>query len=386
VQGPPGAGKTYTAARMIVRAIRAGKRVGISATAHKAISNLLRGVCEAAREEGVEVKGIQKAEAQQWCGETEIRAAKDNDQILAALASGDANLAAGTAWLWSREEMVGAVDLLFIDEAGQFALANAVAVAPAAGSLVLLGDPRQLEQPQQGVHPPGADVSALDHLLAGAVTMPGDRGLFLEQTWRLHPEICAFTSEIFYDSRLESRPGLERQALRGPPPLDGSGLRIIPVPHRGNQGESPEEAAVVRELVRTLTARCTWIDANGREQRVRPNDILIVAPYNAQVAEISEGLEAGVRVGTVDKFQGQEAPVVIYSMTTSSAAEAPRGMEFLYSPNRLNVATSRARCVAVVVASPELFVPDCRTPQQMRLANAFCRFRELAVEWSPGEW
>jgi superfamily I DNA and/or RNA helicase len=315
-----------------------------------------------------------------------VRAIADNAVIAAALAAGDANLAAGTAWLWSREEMIGAVDLLFIDEAAQFALANAVAVAPAADSLVLLGDPRQLEQPQQGVHPPGADVSALDHLLGGAATMPGDRGLFLEQTWRLHPEVCAFTSEIFYEGRLESRAGLERQILRGPEPLAGSGLRIVPVTHRGNQGESEEEAAVVRELVRALTERCRWVDGEGVERPIGPGDILVVAPYNAQVAAISQGLERGVRVGTVDKFQGQEAPVVIYSMTTSSAADAPRGMEFLYSPNRLNVATSRARCLAVVVASPELFVPDCRTPQQMRLANAFCRFRELAVEWPAGSW
>jgi superfamily I DNA and/or RNA helicase len=160
----------------------------------------------------------------------------------------------------------------------------------------------------------------------------------------------------------------------------------VPVVHSGNQSESAEEAEVVSNLVQALTddgLGCTWINAEGVERRVGRNDILVVAPYNAQVAEIAKRVGVGVRVGTVDKFQGQEAPVVIYSMTTSSAADAPRGMEFLYSPNRLNVATSRARCVAIVVSSPELFVPDCRTPQQMRLANAFCRYRELAIEWFP---
>jgi hypothetical protein len=183
--------------------------------------------------------------------------------------------------------------------------------------------------------------------------------------------------------------GNEPPALCGPDPLSSSGLRLVPVVHSGNQSESAEEAEVVSDLVHALTddrLGCTWINAEGVEQRVGRDDILVVAPYNAQVAEIAKRVGVGVRVGTVDKFQGQEALVVIYSMTTSSAADAPRGMEFLYSPNLLNVATSRARCVAIVVSSPELFVPECRPPQQMRLANAFCRYRELATEWLPDRW
>ncbi|MEX1181652.1 MAG: TM0106 family RecB-like putative nuclease, partial [Gemmatimonadota bacterium] len=384
IQGPPGAGKTYTAARMIVRALQNGQRVGVTAQSHKVIGNLLEEVCRAGEEAGVAIAGMQKADDEQRCNADAIVVAS-NEELRDALAAGDVRLAGGTAWLWSREDMIGSVDVLFIDEAGQFSLASAVAVAPAARSLVLVGDPQQLEQPVQGVHPPGVDVSALDHLLGGAHTVPPERGLFLDRTWRLHPTICAFTSEIFYDGRLEPRPGLERQMIRAHDArLNGSGLRFIGVEHIGNTTDAPEEVAAVAGIVAELLRDgCTWTDASGVTAPIRIDDILVVAPYNAQVSALIAALPPGARVGTVDKFQGQEAPVVIYSMTTSSALDAPRGMAFLYSPNRLNVATSRAKCLAVVVASPALFAAECRTPEQMRLANAFCRFAELAEPVDP---
>ncbi len=376
IQGPPGAGKTYTAARMIVRALELGKRVGVTAQSHKVIANLLREVCRAAADAGVAVRGMQKADEEQWCGRDEIVRVAGYDVIVDALASGDVQLVAGTAWAWSREDMASTVDLLVIDEAGQFSLANALAVAPAAESLILVGDPQQLEQPIKGSHPPGVHVSALEHLV-GEHTVASDRGLFLERTWRLHPAICAFTSELFYDDRLSARDGLDRQLIDGGP-LPGSGLRLVPVEHTGNQSESAEEVATIARLVDELVGTAVWTDRDGTRRTIRIEDILVVAPYNAQVNALIDGLSEGARVGTVDKFQGQEAPIVIYSMGTSSAAEAPRGMDFLYSPHRLNVATSRARCLVVVVASPMLFAPECRTPKQMRLANAFCRFMELA--------
>ena len=381
IQGPPGSGKTYTGARMILALLEAGKRVGVTATSHKVIGNLLEAACDAARESGVEIRGVQKADDDQRCGAGEIEHSSDYGEIREALAAGEMGLAAGTAWMWARPEFADAVDVLFIDEAGQFSLADALAVAQAGRSMVLLGDPRQLERPQQGVHPPGADVSALDHLLGEEVTVPPDRGLFLDRTWRLHPTICAFTSKIFYRGRLSSQDGRERQAVRGSAPLNGSGLRLVPVEHAGNQSESPEEVGVVGRLVRSaLDAGATWIDVDGTTRPLGVDDILVVAPYNAQVSALLAALPDGARVGTVDKFQGQEAPIVIYSVTTSSAEDAPRGMDFLYSPNRLNVATSRARCLAVVVANPAVLVPECRTPKQMRLANAFARYREVAAE------
>ena len=269
--------------------------------------------------------------------------------------------------------------MLFIDEAGQMSLANVLAISQAATSVVLLGDPQQLDQPQKGLHPLGADVSALSHLLKDRATIGKDQGIFLAETRRLHPDVCAFTSEVFYDGRLIARPENSRQRVSTEGLLDGTGLRFVPVQHSGNQSESPEEAEVVVDLVGELLSRkATWTDKNGKISLLGLDDILIVAPYNAQVALLTDRLPAGARIGTVDKFQGQEAPVVLYSMTTSTPEDAPRGMEFLYSLHRLNVATSRARCVAVMVASPDLFNVQCKTPRQIELANAFCRYLEMA--------
>jgi uncharacterized protein len=258
-------------------------------------------------------------------------------------------------------------------------LANTLALAQGGKSLVLLGDPRQLEQPIQGFHPEGTAVSALDHVLGGKQTIAGDRGLFLEETWRLAPAICKLTSELFYEGRLKSRPGLERQELLGDTPFTGSGLWFVPTEHDANQSTSQEEVAIVADLVRGLVeGGVRWRDRKGEEHPLGLEDVLVIAPYNAQVADLTAALPQGARVGTVDRFQGQEAPVVIYSMTTSTPEDAPRGMEFLYSPNRFNVATSRARCACIVVGNPRLFEPDCKSPAQIKLANAFCRFLELA--------
>jgi uncharacterized protein len=281
--------------------------------------------------------------------------------------------------------MADAVDVLFVDEAGQISLANVVAMAGAATSVVLLGDPQQLDQPLRGSHPPGADRSALAHILRDQATIPSDRGLFLETTWRLHPRLCDFTSEVFYDDRLAPQPDLDRQRL------DAAGLphvgpRLIGVATTGADNESPDEAEVVADLVRTMVeGGSSWVDRFGIERRVTWDDVLVVAPYNAQVGAIRRRLPDAARVGTVDKFQGQEAPISIYSMTTSSPELAPRGLAFLYSRHRLNVATSRARCVAIVVASPDLFRVQARTPDQMRLANALARFAELAAVPQPVE-
>jgi uncharacterized protein len=268
--------------------------------------------------------------------------------------------------------------VLFVDEAAQMSLANALAVSQAAKTVVLLGDPQQLDQPMQGSHPDGTDVSALNHILGGERTIPLDKGLFLEETWRLHPAICAYTSEVFYDGKLRSKSGLERQVINGPGPICGSGLYFLPVEHTGNQNCSLEEAQAVANLVRAiLTGSAAWVDRESTDKTVTLGDIVIITPYNAQVFEIQQCLP-GARVGTVDKFQGQEAAIAIYSMATSSHADAPRGMEFLYSLNRLNVATSRAKCASILVASPQIFEPECHTPRQIKLANAFCRYLEMA--------
>jgi hypothetical protein len=379
IQGPPGSGKTYTGAQMVLALVAAGRKVGVTANSHKVIGNLLDKIAEQARQRGTTVRIGQKTDSD---GEWTCRAAEgfdSNAKLLAALQAGELDVAGGTAWVWAREDFAGTLDVLVVDEAGQISLANAVAVSQAARSVVLLGDPQQLDQPLKGTHPPGAERSALAHLLDGAAAMPPDKGLFLAKTWRLHPDVCAFTSDVFYEGRLQPQAGLDRQALDGVPPLTRTGMRSIPVEHSGNTTESPEEAEAIAALVTALLAGDSWwTDCWGERHRVRLEDVLIVAPYNDQVGEISRRLPAGARVGTVDKFQGQEAVVSIYSMASSSAADAPRGMEFLYSLNRLNVATSRARCLSVLVASPQILRVRCRTPRQMRLANALCRLLEFA--------
>lgn len=375
IQGPPGAGKTYTGARMICEPVRQGKRVGITANSHKVICNLIDGVVKAADEQNVNLQCCHKADevAQP---QHRLSFAKRSEDLINALSNG-VDVGGGTAWLWSRRDAFETLDVLFVDEAAQMSLANVLAVAQCARTVVLLGDPQQLDQPMQGTHPEGTDVSALTHILGDAHTVPPDRGLFLAETWRLHPRICAFTSELFYDGKLSSRPGLERQVISAGP-LSGAGLRYLPVEHTGNQNCSPEEADAVAKLVNdVVTANSIWIDRDGAEKLITLDDILIITPYNAQVLEIQQRLP-GARVGSVDKFQGQEAPIAIYSMATSNHADAPRGMEFLYSLNRLNVATSRAKCVSIIVGSPQLFEAECRTPRQIQLVNAFCRFLELS--------
>jgi predicted RecB family nuclease len=383
VQGPPGTGKTYQGARMIVALLKAGKRVGITANSHKVITKLLDEACAAAAAQDVAVRAVQKVgDEESGSGNPAVRVVKDNKEVAPALATGEANLAAGTSWLWARTEMAASVDVLFIDEAGQMALANALASAPASNGLVLLGDPQQLDQPEKGIHPPGTAMSALGHMLGDAATLPVGQGLFLAETWRMHPDVCTYISEVFYEGRLRSTPDLSTQRLDGPNELSGTGLRFMPVAHQGNQNESEEEARAVAALIRRLAdGSSTWTDRHGHTAPLRLADVLVVAPYNAHAARIRKYMD-GVRVGTVDKFQGQEAPVVIYSMATSSPEDAPRGMEFLYSGNRLNVAISRARCASFLVASPRLFDLRCKSVRQMALASAFCRYLEMAREVS----
>jgi len=384
VQGPPGSGKTYQAARMVLELLRQGKRVGVTANSHAVIKHLLARACEqaAAAGEPTLVRALHleaDTSDQSW----PFRIAADKDEARAGLEDGRINLLGGTAWTWARDDFAGSVDALVIDEAGQVSLANALAVARAGRGLVLFGDPAQLEQPQKGVHPPGAEVSTLEHWLGGdALTIPPRLGVFLPTTRRLHPSICELVSRTFYEGRLTAEPGLglENQSVALPGPLSGSGARFLPVEHRGNTNHAPEEVQAVGQLVEQwLAGGSTFQPRSGPARPLVAEDVLVVAPYNVQVAALRRVLPAGVMVGTVDKFQGREAPIVIYSMTSSSAEDAPRGLEFLYSRNRLNVAVSRAQALCVLVASPELARASCKTPRQIKLVNALCAYLEHAA-------
>ncbi|MEO5703984.1 MAG: TM0106 family RecB-like putative nuclease [Candidatus Limnocylindrales bacterium] len=383
IQGPPGSGKTFTGARMIVELIRQGRRVGVTANSHKVIGNMLDAIEKAARKADVPVRIGQKPGQNEDPTSPAAAELGTNAAVKHVLANRDVDVVGGTAWLWSDDELEGSLDVLFVDEAGQFSLANTIAVSAAAHSIVLLGDPQQLEQPLHGSHPPGAERSALGHVLGTDPVIDPDRGLFLADTWRLHPDIAAYTSEVFYAGQLGTETTLARQDLDGVAPADGTGLRWAPVVHAGDPRESIDEAREIAQLIGDLLdGGATWTNRDGETALIKLSDIVIVAPYNAHVERIQKTLAAAGlftdRVGTVDKFQGQEAPISIYSMATPTPEEAPRGMEFLYSLNRLNVATSRARCVAIVVASPELIHVNCHTPRQMQLANALCRFVEVA--------
>ncbi len=376
IQGPPGSGKTRTAAAIIVALVGQNKTVGITANSHAVISHLLEGIVHEAERQGVALRASQKSDGDQGLVHPAV-AQRDNAQIRDDLDQG-VKVVAGTSWLFSRPEFDQAIDYLVVDEAGQMSLANVAAVGTCARNLILVGDPSQLAQPSKGTHPDGVDVSALDHLLDGSVTLRPDLGIFLDVTYRLHPQICEFISEIVYGGRLHPAPGCERQFIEGDGPVSGAGLRWLPVEHAGDRTSSRAEADAVRQVYDGLLGQ-VFVDRDGARRVMGTRDILVVAPYNAQVSLLQRVLPADARVGTVDKFQGQEAPAVIVSLATSSLDDIPRGMEFLYSRNRLNVAVSRAKALSVLVGSPELLSVKCNTVEQLRLANGLCRFAELAA-------
>ncbi|MFO0941562.1 MAG: AAA domain-containing protein [Pirellulales bacterium] len=378
IQGPPGAGKTYLGGRMIYNLVRAGERIGVTALSHRVILNLLEEVIEAAGTDTA-ISLAHQGNVDGYNYTQQLRSSKDKNQSLTLLNQGC--VVGGTAWLWSDPLIDQQLDYLFIDEAGQMALALALAASRAARNVILLGDPQQLEQPQLGDHPEGAGVAALAHALSGRDTIEPTKGIFLGSTWRLSPDITKFTSEQYYEGRLTSEPGLENQKIVGPGRLSGSGLRFVEVVHEGRENYSPEEVEAVNTLVDELTSGAyEWTNKSKVAAPLSLDDILIVAPFNVQVQALTDRLPTGARVGTVDKFQGQEAPIVIYSMTSSSIDVAPRGSKFLFSRHRMNVATSRAKCLAIVVASPTLLAPPCKSLESMRLANGLCRFSELGIK------
>jgi len=377
IQGPPGSGKTWSGARVIVDLIERGNRIGVTSTSHKAIHTMLAEVERVADDSGANFRGLKKCSEnnpESVFESTHIDSVDDN----AALTDAEVKLAAGTAWHHCRPEVDGTLDYLFIDEAGQVSLADALALSTAARNVILLGDPQQLPQVTQGAHPEGSSQSVLEHLLGDDQTIPPDRGIFLERTWRMHPDVCTFVSELMYDGRLHSAEGCERQRVTADGELYGTGLRWLPVEHHGHSQASPEEADRIAGAIEPLLDGARYTDSDGTEHPLRPQHILVVTPYNAQVRCLEQRLPTDVRVGTVDKIQGQEAQVVLYSMATSSGDDLPRNLGFLFSRNRLNVAISRTRCLAAIVGSPRLLDVNCRSIEEMRLVNALCRFTEVA--------
>jgi len=377
IQGPPGTGKSHTAALMIISLIKAGKKIGVTALGHKVITELLEKVSAAARKENMNIRIVQKVNEVTRNDPNWIETKDDSDLVVDCVKKGF-DIAAGTSFMWSRQEFSELMDFMFVDEAGQLSLIDTLALSQAGKNLVLMGDPQQLKQPQKGSHPEGTEVSALEHVLQNQKTISEDQGVFLGTTWRMHPAINDYVSELFYDDRLHTKSETANQRLEGSTAYREPGLYIEWVTHEGNQNNSPEERDKVVSIVTNLLHKnLYWIDCDKQKHELKSHHIKIISPYNAQV-EILKAALPDLKIGTVDKFQGQEAPVIIYSMATSTPEDAPRGMEFLYSLNRFNVAVSRTRAIFILVASPALFEPACKSPQQMQLANSLCRLREMA--------
>lgn len=380
IQGPPGAGKTTTGARLIVKlasiGARRGMKIGVTGNSHKVIINLL-GACmdEAARQKiNLSVGKVGKTDSEDFARlrKIPIIETKDLEKALPGL-----DVVGGTAWCFSAKNAAEKFDCLFVDEAGQVSVANLVGMARAAKNIILLGDQMQLSQPIQGAHPGDSGLSVLDYLLEGNSVIQRDRGIFLDRTWRLHPDLCRFISETFYEGHLLPRAGTEVNKVivhTGKPgrvPIE-SGLLYVPVVHEGNSQSSPEEAKEIKAIVGDLLGR-SFTAAGGKiSGKIKLENILFVAPYNMQVNLIRRVIP-GAKVGSVDKFQGQEAPVVIVSMCASEGEISTRGLDFLFSKNRLNVAVSRAQCLAIVVGSPVLARSRCASLKHLMLCNTFCR-------------
>ncbi len=380
IQGPPGTGKTHATVRTILALVRDGKRIAVSSNSHEAIRNVLMGCAHALRTEDTGLSAGDVRLTHKISRDTHLPAevhsaihcvTDNNDSSIHT-----AQVVGGTAWLFSRDELAGTFDYLFVDEAGQVSLANLVAMSNAADNLVLVGDPRQLPQVLQGAHPDPANRSCLDWILGEGRNVHPARGIFLPQTWRMHPDICAYISSQFYEDRLKSHSSTALQSIEAGS-LSRSGAWRVSVSHEGCAQVCPEEVEAVRHTIASLLGG-TWTDRTGRSRPIHKNDIIVVAPYNAQVNALSNALP-GIRVGTVDRFQGQEAPVALVSMTASSAEETTRGLDFLLSRERLNVAISRGRGLSLVFASPRLLHTNCATVEQMRLVNALCALPETGV-------
>lgn len=377
IQGPPGTGKTFVTARAILSLVRKGARVGVTSNSHEAIRNVLMGCLGALEDEDLPITLdlIHKVSGSDdgYPDDCPIQRTTDN-----AEAASGGHVVGGTAFFFAREENVQAYDWLFVDEAGQVGLANMAAMGRSAKNIVLVGDPRQLPQVIQGAHPEPANLSCLDWMLGDHATIPPDRGIFLPFTRRMHPDVCRFISDQVYEGRLISHADTVRQGVSGTS-FPAAGAFWVPVNHEGNAQIASEEVAAIQDTIDDLLTG-TWTEKDGTERPMRRSDIIVVAPYNAQVNALQDALPDDIRVGTVDKFQGQEAPVCLVSMTASSAEETSRGMEFLFSLNRINVAVSRAKGLALVFGSPRLREAKCDTVEQMQLINTLCALKSYQPE------
>ena len=370
VQGPPGSGKTYTSAKIILSLLKDNKKVGITSNSHKAINNLLIQIENLAQEEEFTFKGLKKSSKEEQ---------KLNGKIIKDVSGRmkefpeDYLLHAGTAWLFSDPRYDLKMDYLFVDEAGQVALANTLAIATSAKNIILIGDQMQLSQPIQGIHSGNSGKSALDFLLEGEDTIPVSRGIFLSETRRLNKDICDYISSSFYDFRLKPHPVTsERSVSLNLKNIKNEGIFFLPTEHTDCTQKSDEEAEIIKDYYSKIIGKDS-IDVK-KKKKIDHDDIMIVAPFNMQVNNLKKIInKKESRIGTIDKFQGQESKIVFISMTSSDPENLPRHKEFFFSRNRLNVAISRAQSLAIILFNPSLLLTNCQKINEMRLVNNFCK-------------
>ncbi|MCT0229988.1 TM0106 family RecB-like putative nuclease [Synechococcus sp. CS-1324] len=379
LQGPPGTGKTTVTAEMIAELVQRGLRVAISSNSHAAINNLLLKAHSSCAARCLSQQVVKCSTAKDDKGLVGQPVALCKPDAL----TGSMAVVGGTAWMFARPVMEEAFDWLVIDEAGQMSLANLLVMAHCARGVLLVGDQQQLAQPSQADHPGESGLSCLDYLMQGRAVVPGDRGVFLSTSWRMEPSLTAMVSELFYDGRLQAHPANASNHIRWREPflgrsglpMPGQGLVFEAVPHSGCSVCCEPEIDRIEQLVEALLGNGYCYARRGGEHRgvLSPNDILVTAPYNVQVNRLQQRLGQRARVGTVDRFQGQEAPVAIHSLTASDGDCAPRGLGFLLEPNRLNVAISRAQCLSIVVGSPSLASGLANTVEEAAQLNRLCR-------------
>jgi predicted RecB family nuclease len=374
IQGPPGAGKSYTGKHVIAELVKSGARVGVASNSHKAINNLVLSTAKYCAETNISASFFCTKDNEPELIEYGVTILKNNElvnNIQPRCVIGT------TAWGFSREDMATQLDYLFVDEAGQVAIANLIAMSRSANNLILMGDQMQLGQPSQGTHPAESGLSILDYLLHESPTIPADMGVFLGTTYRMHSMVNQFISEHVYEGKLESHPDNDKRIIKIPSDYNGpinmeAGVVFVPVVHEGNTQASDEEVAEIKKLANDIIGRTFYTgEKNAKTRAIDWNDILFVAPYNHQVNKLRIALGEKAKVGSVDKFQGQEAPIVFLSMCASDASESPRGLDFLFDKHRINVAISRAQTLAVVVGNPNIGKTAVNRVEQLKLINLF---------------
>ena len=377
-QGPPGVGKTHTAAYIIIELIKKSKKIGITANSHKVIFNLLNKIEELAKD-NFSFEGYHK------CGSTPdkrfddgkfIKNISDSKKMDLKFKTMDESLFSGTAWCFSRPACEEKLDYIFVDEAGQLTTADIIAISLSAKNVVIIGDQMQLSSPISAVHPGESGKSLPEYLLEGKDTISSNKGIFIDKSRRLHPKLCKFTSENFYDRRLKNLDITEKRKIifsKKENLLPETGILMVDAKHKEVcRQKSEEEGKIVKDFYNRLLGS-TFLDNENPKKIMNEEDILVVAPYNVQVNYLISILPKGARVGTIDKFQGQEAPATIISMTTSDPESLPRNVDFFFSRNRLNVAISRSQCLSIVIMNKKILEIACKKVEHIHLVNTFMK-------------